>query len=402
MLPEAQHRADGRPGMRTVCTLLACLPLTGCYLAHLAQGQLDLNERREPIEDVLARPDTTPEVRDRLEYIERLRQFALSEAGMPDKGSYTSFVELDRPYVLWNVFAAPEFSVEPRKWCFPIAGCVSYRGYFEERKARDYANKLRERGYDVYVAPVAAYSTLGRFKDPVLSTMLRYDEVALAALIFHELAHQNMYDPGDSAFSEAFATVVEYEVTRRWLEAQGRAEELAAYRASRERLHQVSALMTETRRRLAELYASDLPVRAMRAAKEAEFVALLDRYAELKRSWPEGTDTDHFMSIELNNARLVAISTYHECVPALQSLLADLDYNLPAFYRFARRLARVPQRERSPVLCGGYSAPSGPAQQPEAAAVALEDDVREAGVERVGPHAQSAESVLRADAVDRQ
>ncbi len=402
MLPEARHRADGRPCLRTVWTLLACLPLTGCYLAHLAQGQLDLNDRREPIEDVLARPDIAPEVRARLEYIQGLRRFAITEAGMRDKGSYTSFVELDRPYVLWNVFAAAEFSVEPRKSCFPIAGCVSYRGYFKEREARDYANKLRDRGYDVYVAPVAAYSTLGRFKDPVLSTMLRYDDVTLAALIFHELAHQAMYDPGDSAFSEAFATVVEYEVTRRWLESQERAEDVVAYRASRKRLEQVAALMAETRGRLAALYASDLPVRAMRAVKEAEFALLLDEYADLRQSWPEGANTDDFMSIELNNARLAAISTYHECVPALQSLLADLDYDLPAFYRFARRLARVPQKERSPVLCGGYSAPRGPAEAPEGTAIALEDDVREERVERPWPKAEAGKSVPGAYAVDRQ
>jgi len=402
MLPEASHRADARLRPRAACLLLACLPLTGCYLAHLAQGQLDLNERRQPIEQVLARPDVTPEVRARLQYIQRLTQFAVDEAGMRDKGSYTSFVELDRPYVLWNVFAAREFSIEPRKWCFPIAGCVSYRGYFNERKARDYANKLRDLGYDVYVAPVAAYSTLGRFKDPVLSTMLRYDDVALGALIFHELAHQVMYDPGDSAFSEAFATVVEYEVTRRWLGSQGRGRELASYRASRRRLVQVATLMAETRARLGALYASDLSVRAMRVAKETEFARLLDEYAELRGSWPEGANTDDFMSIELNNARLVAISTYHECVPALQSLLADLDYDLPAFYRFARRLARVPAEERSPLLCGGYSAARPAAEKPEGASIAFEDDVREEGVERAGPDAEPGETILGTHAVDRQ
>jgi len=402
MLPEAPHRADARPGLRTAFALLACLPLAGCYLAHLAQGQLDLNERREPIEDVLARPDVAPEVRARLEYIQRLTRFAVAEAGMRDTGSYTSFVDLDRPYVLWNVFAAREFSVEPRRWCFPIAGCVSYRGYFKERKARDYANKLRDDGYDVYVAPVAAYSTLGRFKDPVLSTMLRYDEVALAALIFHELAHQAMYDPGDSAFSEAFATVVEYEVTRRWLESQGRSQELAGYRASRRRLEQVAALMAETRTRLAGLYASDLPVRAMRTAKEAEFARLLEEYAELRGTWPEGANTDDFMSIELNNARLVAISTYHQCVPALQSLLTDLDFDLPAFYRFARRLARVPAEERSPQLCGGYSAARLASENPEGSSIALEDDVGEQGVERAGPDAETGETILGTHAVDRQ
>jgi len=402
MLPEARRRADGRYLLRGIAAVLACLPLTGCYLLHLAQGQLDLNERREPIDEMLARPDTPPEVRERLEYIEQVRQFAISEAGMRDKGSYTSYVELDRPYVVWNVFAAPEFSVEPRKWCFPIAGCVTYRGYFKERKALDYAAKLRDLGYDVYVAPVAAYSTLGRFEDPVLSTMLRYDEITLAALIFHELANQVMYDASDSSLSEAFATVVEYEVTKRWLESRGREAELSAYRASRERLYQVSGLMAETRQRLAQLYASDLRPKAMRVAKEAEFVRLLEEYAELKRGWPGRADTDDFMSIELNNARLVAISTYHECVPALESLLSDLDYDLPAFYRFARQLAQVPAKERRPGPCGGYSAPRAPTQMVEAAAAVDIEVAGDDGGKGVAPDAEAREAVGGADRVDGQ
>ena len=351
--------------------VLACLPVSGCYLAHLAGGQLDLNERREPIADVLARPDTPPWVRERLAYVEQVREYAIAEAGMRDQGSYRTFVALDRPYVVWNVFAAREFSVEPRKWCFPIAGCVTYRGYFNERKARDYARKLMDLGYDVYVAPVAAYSTLGRFKDPVLSSMLKYDEITLAAIIFHELAHQAMYDPGDSAFSEAFATVVEFEVTKRWLQSQGRAADLAAYRQSRSRLFEVSGLMADARRRLAQLYASDLQPKAMRAAKQAEFARLREEYEELRRGWEDGADADEFMSIELNNARLVAISTYHECVPVLQSLLASLDYDLPAFYRFARRLARVPAADRTPPACGGYSTPGVATEAVEGATAAL-------------------------------
>lgn len=276
---------------------------------HVAAGQLALNGRREPIAEVLGRPDVPPEVRERLEYIGEVRRFAIEEAGLPDNDSYTSYVELDRPYVVWNVFAAPEFSVEPKEWCFPVVGCVAYRGYFDERRARDYAGRLRGLGYDVYVAPVAAYSTLGRFQDPVLSSMLRYDEVAVAALIFHELAHQVVYDAGDSAFSEAFATVVEYEVTRRWLESRGRADEQAAFRQTRERLLAVADLMAGTRERLRKLYASRLPPRSMREAKQAEFEQLLGEYARLRSGWQDGADLDEFMSIELNNARLVAIST---------------------------------------------------------------------------------------------
>lgn len=332
---------------------LACAALfAGCYYGHVAAGQLDVNARRVPIASLLEDPATDPALRERLAYVAEVRRFATVELGLPDNGSYTSYAALDRAYVAWNVFAAPEFDVAPKRWCFLVAGCVTYRGYFEESRARTSAARLARRGYDVHVAPVAAYSTLGHFADPVLSTMLRYDDVALAALLFHELAHQVAYAPGDSEFSEAFATVVEFEATRRWLEARGDADRLAAYLETRRRFFEVADLMVATRARLAALYAGGQPAEEMRAGKARLIADLRAAYGRLKAGWEGGADLDGLLAGPLNNARLGAISTYHRCVPGLGAQLAGLGNDLGAFYALARRLAQGPDADRRAACAG--------------------------------------------------
>lgn len=314
---------------RLVLAATAFLALSGCYYAHLASGQLEMSRRREPIEDILARPDTDESLRRRLELAARARDFAMSELELPDNGSYRAFADLGRRYATWNVFAAPEFSVKPRRWCFPIAGCVSYRGYFDEERARRVADGLRRRGHDVHVAPSIAYSTLGHLRDPVLNTMLAYGDAELAAFMFHELAHQAVYAPGDTDFNEAFATVVETEGLRRWLAREEDAAELERFLALRARQHASAGIMVATRHRLAALYASGFPEHEMRSAKAAEFARLEDA---LKAG-------GHAVYGEYNNARLVAVATYERCVPALRAELERLDNDLPAFYSAMNRLA---------------------------------------------------------------
>ena len=208
--------------------LMLVLPsLTGCYLMQAAGGQMELVSKREPIHSVLSNPATTEKLRGRLEYVTAARDFASRELGLPDNASYRSYADLQRPYVVWNVFAADEFSVEPKRWCFPIAGCVVYRGYFKESAAQAYALKMRMRGNDAMVGGVAAYSTLGHFKDPVLNTMMGWSDAQLAGTLFHELAHQVVYIPGDSEFNEAFATAVEEVGLERPLVIDDLLEELA-------------------------------------------------------------------------------------------------------------------------------------------------------------------------------
>lgn len=315
--------------VRLLAAAAACAALPGCYYAQLAAGQLEMNAKREPIAEVVARPDTDPKLRKQLELATRARDFAIAELGLPDNGSYRAFADLGRRYATWNLFAAPEFSVEPKRWCFPVAGCVSYRGHFDERRADREAGKLRDRGYDVFVGPSVAYSTLGHLRDPVLNTMLAYGDTELAAFIFHELAHQAAYAQGDADFNEAFANVVENEGLRRWLAREGRPEELGRYVARRDRQREASGLMVDTRRALAALYASPLAPEAMRERKSAAFARL--REALAAGGHPAGG--------EFNNARLVAVATYERCVPALRAQLERQGGDLPAFYEQMRRLA---------------------------------------------------------------
>jgi predicted aminopeptidase len=316
--------------IRRLLLALACAGISGCYYLHVAAGQLEMNRRRAPIEEVMARPETDAALRRRLDYASRARDFAMTELGLPDNGSYRTYADLDRPYATWNLFAAPEFSVKPRNWCFPIAGCVAYRGYFDEDKAERAAARLAQRGFDVYVGPAIAYSTLGHLHDPVLNTMLAYGDRELAALIFHELAHQAVYVPGDSDFNEAFATVVEIEGLRRWLAAGVGGGTIEDFLRARRRQDAVADAMIESRSRLAALYARGGDEQAMRTAKADEFEKLRAMLAAagLARSGV------------LNNARLVAAAAYHRCVPALTAELARLDNDLPAFYSAMKLLER--------------------------------------------------------------
>jgi predicted aminopeptidase len=315
-------RDSPRFPVRLVVAAAASLAVSGCYYMHLAAGQLEMNRKREPIEEVIARPETDATLKRRLELAARARDFAMSSLGLPDNGSYRTFADLGRRYATWNLFAAPEFSVVPKTWCFPVAGCVSYRGYFDEHGATREAGRLRGRGFDVYVGPSIAYSTLGHLRDPVLNTMLGYGDTELAAFIFHELAHQAVYAPGDSDFNEAFATVVETEGLRRWFEQDARPTELEKFLALRKKQQAAAEMMVATRARLATLYKGAIPGQSMRDAKAAEFARLRDELSS------GGFST----SGDFNNARLIAVATYERCVPALRAELTRLNNDLPAFY----------------------------------------------------------------------
>ena len=340
-----------RPALKLPLILLMSPILSGCYLLQAAQGQMQIVARREPIPELLADPATPEALRKRLDYVAAAREFASRELGLPDNESYRSYADVGRPFVVWNVFATPEFSVEPRRWCFPIAGCVVYRGYFNEERAQDYARGLRLRGDDTVVGGVAAYSTLGHFKDPVLNTMIGWNDAQLAATLFHELAHQVAYVPGDSEFNEAFATVVEENGLTRWLISRGSEADLRTWQVQREQYAQFVELLLETRERLAALYRLDLPVDEKRTRKQQEFARLKMQYAELRRRWNGYSGYDSWFSRTLNNAHLVSAATYHGCVPAFERLLAEADNELPRFYERVRELATRATKEGSAVMC---------------------------------------------------
>lgn len=324
-------------------------PLSGCYLLQAAGGQLQLTLRRQPIEQLLGDERTSPALRERLAYVAEARRFASQTLALPDNDSYRSYADLRRPFVVWNVFAAEEFSVEPRSWCFPIAGCVVYRGYFSEQQAWRYARQLRRRGLDVAVGGVAAYSTLGHFADPVLNTMLGWDDARLAGTLFHELAHQVAYVPGDSQFNESFATVVEEAGLQRWLEARAQPELLQGWYQQRERNAQFIELLLQTRQRLEELYASTLPAPQMRERKQEEFGALKLRYAALKEEWGGYAGYDSWFAQTLSNAHLVSAATYYGCVPGLQRVLDEVGGDLPRFYARVQELAKAGEDARRAV-----------------------------------------------------
>lgn len=330
--------------------LLVLLPLAGCstvgYYAQAVSGHLELMAAREPLDEVIADPATPLAVRDRLELAQAAREFAVTELGLPDNGSYTSYVQLDRPAVVYNVYAAPEFSLEPKRWCFPVAGCVVYRGYFARADAERTAARLAAEGWDTWVGGASAYSTLGRFEDPVLSTMLYRDDARLAGLLFHELAHQQLYVEDDSAFNEAFATAVEEEGVRRWLLARGGEDALAAWQASRRRAEAFQFLLARTRGELQALYASGATEADLRAGKAAAFARLRREYATLKASWDGWDGYDRWFDAPLNNARLIPSATYRGLVPAFRLLLTELDGDLQAFYAEAARIGGLPQAER--------------------------------------------------------
>ena len=339
------------PAARLVAAVMLGALLPGCYLLQAAHGQWSLARRQQPIERVVADSKTPDRVRVTLIEVQRIRRYAADALGLPDNASYTTYADIGRRYVVWNVFATPEFSVDPLTWCFPVAGCVAYRGYFSEAAARDYALGLEARGRDVLVGGVPAYSTLGHFADPVLSTMIDWDKAEVAALIFHELAHQVAYAKDDSAFNEAFATAVEREGVRRWSVAAGRSLDPAAAERRAARRLALAGFAASARSRLRQLYAGPLAPAQKRAAKR-------ELYEQLRADYAAGRDRGDlppgYEGILSGNAGLLAIATYEECVPGFERVLAEQDGDLPRFYARVRGLARATHNERRAAL--GFAA----------------------------------------------
>ena len=329
------------------------LPLASCSTAEFylqgVTGEYDLLSRAQPIASVLATAHD-PAVKRKLERVLAIRDFASRALGLPDNLSYRRYTEIDRRFVTWNVFAAPELSLKPAQWCFPIAGCVNYRGYFAEGDARTEAAKLAASGDDVYIGGVPAYSTLGYFADPMLSTFIRYPDVEIARLIFHELAHQVAYAKDDTVFNESYAVTVEEEGLRRWLAAQHDPELDRQYALSERYRTTFRALIEGTRSKLEKLYASGESDEAKRAGKAQAFAALREEYAATKRAWGGFSAYDYWFSQGPNNASLAAVGLYTQKVPEFQALLAAEGGDLPRFYARVKELAALPKPQRETAL----------------------------------------------------
>ncbi|HEV7432115.1 MAG TPA: aminopeptidase [Steroidobacteraceae bacterium] len=333
--------------------MFSSFALSGCGIGYLLQaghGQWQVLHARQPLAKVIASDSTDAALKARLEMVREARDFASRELGLPDNGSYRSYSALGRSYVVWNVVAAREFSVEPKRWWFPITGAVAYRGYFREANAQRFADGLAAEGYDTLVAGVTAYSTLGRFDDPLLDTMLPYGDLQLVGTIFHELAHQLIYVKDATEFNEAFAMSVEREGVARWLKSKGRGDELLMYRTRQEQQALIIQQFAAGRAQLAALYREPLPPAELRARKQNALTALSASVRSLEQQLGVRTGYDAWLDAGLNNAHLASIATYFDCVPGFERLLAQHNDDLGAYYGAVRALARGPAVARA-LLC---------------------------------------------------
>jgi predicted aminopeptidase len=351
---------SGKRRILSICAVAMALGLSGCEAVEFYwqgfTGQADILARAKPIPEVIE-GTADPALKGRLERAQAIRAFASRELGLPDNRSYTSYADLGRPYVVWNVFAAPALSLTPRQWCFPVAGCVNYRGYFAEADARAEAARLAAQGDDVYVGGVPAYSTLGYFDDPVLSTFARYGEVELARLIFHELAHQVVYVKDDTAFNESFAVTVEEEGVARWIAHEAKlrdpaeAARLAAdfERGQRTRA-EFRAMIASARERLAAIYASSASDDEKRAAKAAVFAEMRAENERQRLALGRPTAFDRWFDAGANNAGIAAAGLYTDRVPQFKALLEAEGGDLPRFYERVKLLAALAKDEREVAL----------------------------------------------------
>jgi predicted aminopeptidase len=335
------------------------LVLSGCqsvnYYIQAIEGQISILNDRRPVSELLNDPRTPEQLKTRLEYLLEVRIFAQDELSLPVGNNYLSYVDLRRPCVVWNVFAAAEFSLAPKIWCYPVVGCASYRGYFTEKAAHDYASFLKENGYDVYVGGVTAYSTLGWFDDPILSTVIGLSATNSAALIFHELAHRVLYVRDDTAFNESFATAVEQEAVRRWLKSRESSEAYNRYLDQFQLHHQFVELIMKYRDVLEQLYCSRQSESEKRLKKDQIMRQLKNEHEILKKNNPGLSRYDDWFRQPLNNAQLISVLAYQDFVPAFQKMIHEKNGDLKQFYEACRLLAEKHKDERNRRLRGYLS-----------------------------------------------
>lgn len=350
------HRAERRTVRTRLPALLfgaAVSLLSGCtgsfspgYYWQAANGQFELWRRARPLDEVVADPQTEALLRERLALAREIRDWASRELALPDNGSYRRYADLQRRFVVWNVFATDALSVRPRQSCFPVAGCVSYRGFFAEVDARAHADALASQGLDVHVSGVPAYSTLGWFDDPLLNTFIHYPETEMVRLIVHELAHQLLYVRDDTEFNESFASAVEEEGVRRWLARPGKAALRPAHERAQRMRQDFAELVARYRGALDDLYAGDQDDEAKRRGKADLLDALGREYIRIRDSrWGGFRGYDRWFAQDINNATLASVGLYTAAQPAFTRLI-DSSPDLPSAWANLRELAALPRDER--------------------------------------------------------
>jgi len=333
------------PALALICTLGACSGPS--YYLQAISGQWKLLHARRDVQSVLDDPATRPELAADLAGAMQIIAFARDQLYLAGNDSYSSFVQVEGDALVWNVVATEEFSLEAKKWCFPVAGCVPYRGYFKQQKARDFAGQLRKRGMDVFVSPAAAYSTLGWFSDPLLSTLFSGSDLQLAAYLFHELAHQRLYIRGDSQFNESYASFVEKTGVESWLTINQRQDELFHWRQLQDASKDFNQLMDKTRNALAKLYQSDKTESVKRKLKASIFDSLVDGITQLSiGKWGGRSYFKGWSAEMLNNARLALYNTYEGGHCGFDALFDEAQGNLDEFHRLAEQKSRLPEEDR--------------------------------------------------------
>lgn len=312
--------------------------LTSCQTVHFYQqalgGQMEILRKSRPNAEVIASPETSPLVRKQLTAVEGIRKFASDHLSLPGDESYGKYADLGREHVVWVLYAAPEFSLEAKKWFYPAIGEMDYRGYFREQDTVAYAAELRAEGYDVFIGGVDAYSTLGWFHDPVLNTFVNYPDIDLAETIFHELTHRKVFHPGKTVYNESLANTVAEEGVKRWLRHEGRLADLKRYEGRLIRRREFYKEIDRSRSQLERLYASGKPAAEMRGEKAAILAKLRDSFRELRRKWG-GRGLEEWLKQDINNGHIVSLKLYAEQMPLFEKLLDECGGNLELFYKKA-------------------------------------------------------------------
>lgn len=342
--------------------LIISLPLlTSCadlgYYLHSARGHFDIINKQQDIHHLLQEEEIPGNLQHQLRRVLEIRDFAFQQLQLPRSDSYSAYADLGRDHALKNLFAAEEFSIRSKQWCYPVVGCAGYRGFFDQQRLDQFVRNLQQENYDIYIARVSAYSTLGWFDDPVLNTFIHWPDYRLAGLIFHELAHQQLYVDGDTQFNESFATAVQQAGVERWLQYQGKTEQLQRYRRHLQNRQQVIGLIQQARQDLDKVYQQQIDEDTKRKRKADRLQQLKQQYQSLAQSFEVKDGFHQWFNRDINNAQLASLSTYHDWVPAFRRLLEQQQQDFQAFYREVAELAELekPLRDQCLAKLGSVS-----------------------------------------------
>jgi len=330
--------------------LSACSSLS--YYKQAIEGQVELLQKRRPLIEVIEDTNVDAVVRERLQLVQQARSYAVNELMLPDNDSYKDYADLGRPYVMWSVFVTPAYSLKPIQWCYPLLGCIGYKSYFSKGQAQLFADSMRAKDNDVYIAGVPAYSTLGWFDDPVINTMMHWQDYDLVGTLFHELAHQKFYVKNETVFNESLAKTIEQVGLQRWMQLQKQTNQYEQYLLEAEREKAFIQLVLGTRHELEDLYQTSISRQEMFLGKMKIFRSMRSAYLQLRQQWGGHDSYDHWVLSGVNNAKVQSIATYYDYVPAFENILIEQGGDLNKFYSIIDGLIEKTIEDRRTYLEG--------------------------------------------------